>query len=193
MADNVDVLKQAYEAFSKGDAEGALEAFADDAVWRGTQSTELPGGGEVTGKEEIGRAMGAFAEAYDEFTLVPDEFYESGDNVVVLLHSEAKKDDRTAELPAVHVLRFEDGKVTRFHFVTDSLLAAETLGLIGGQPPEEDDGGDHEKVTDDDDDGDDDHEKVTEDDDDGDEKDGDDDHEKVTEDDGDEKSEKDDD
>lgn len=53
MADSVDALKKAYEAFSGGDAESALEPSADDVVSQGSNSTELPGGGEHTGKEAV--------------------------------------------------------------------------------------------------------------------------------------------
>ncbi len=137
MAGNIDVLKGAYEGFAAGDVEGTLEAFSDDAVWQGPNSTELPGGGEHRGKEAVGEALKSIGGDWDEFDLTADEFYENAESVVVLLHVDVKKGDESGELPAVHVARFEDGKIKRFQTLTDTLHAAQLLGLIGGKPPEE--------------------------------------------------------
>lgn len=161
MADNVDVLKKAYKAFSEGDVEGALEPFSDDAVWQGADSTELPGGGEHSGKEEIGEVMKSIAGAWDELTLGFDEFLEGGDTVVVLLHTDVKKGNESAKIPAVHIVRFDDGEVKRFQVLTDTLQSAEVLGLIGGKPSgdeedssdDEDSAGDDSGKSDDDDSG----------------------------------------
>lgn len=137
MAGNIDVLKGAYKGFAEGDVEATLEAFSDDVVWQGPNSTELPGGGEHRGKEAVGEALKSIGGDWDEFNLTPDEFYEDGDSAVVLLHADVKKGDESGQLPAVHVVRFEDGKITRFQTLTDTLHAAQLFGLIGGKPPEE--------------------------------------------------------
>lgn len=137
MASNTDVMKDAYKAFSEGDGESALDAFHDDAVWQGPNSTELPGGGEHSGKEAIGGVLQSVGSNWDEFTLTPDEFFEDGDTVVVLLHTDVRKGDESGQLPTVHVARFEDGKVKRFQVLTDTLYSAQLLGLIGGKPPED--------------------------------------------------------
>jgi uncharacterized protein len=137
MADNVDVLKEAYEAYGEGDIDKVLEAFDDDAVWQGSNSEELPGGGEHKGKDGIGEALKAIGGAWDEITVTPDEFYENGDNVVVLGHQDSKGPGGSGTVPIVHVVRFEDGKVVRFQVLTDTLHAAELLGLIKGNPPSE--------------------------------------------------------
>jgi ketosteroid isomerase-like protein len=152
MAENVDVLKGAYEAFGEGDFDKVLEAFDDDATWQGSNSTELPGGGEHSGKESIGDVLKSIGGAWDELAISFDEFYENGDNVVVLAHMDVKGSGDSATIPAVHVVRFEDGKIVRFQALTDTLQAAQSLGLIAGNPPsEEEDEEDHDQVKDDDD------------------------------------------
>jgi ketosteroid isomerase-like protein len=196
MADNVDVLKEAYEAFGEEDLDKVLESFDDEATWQGSDSTELPGGGEHTGKESIQEVLQSIAGAWDELALTFDEFYENDDNVVVLAHMDVKKGEDSAQIPVVHVVRFEDGKIVRFQALTDTLQAAQSLGLIAGNPPSEDeDSGDDEKDSDekdsDDKDSDSD-EKGSDDGDDDDEKSKDDDDEKSKDDD-DEKSKDDDD
>jgi len=141
MANNIDALKDAYKAFSEGDAESAADAFADDAVWEGSNSTELPGGGKHEGKEAIVEAMQSVAGGWDEYDLTPDEFFENEDTVVVLLHADVKGAE-SGQLPTVHIARFEDGKIRRFQALTDTLLSAQYLGLIGGKPPEDPDSDD---------------------------------------------------
>ena len=74
MATDPDTLKQGYEAFSKEDIETATENWADDIVWEGPNSEDVPGGGEHSGKDaalqtlhEAGRGMGRVRAPRDGF------------------------------------------------------------------------------------------------------------------------------
>ncbi|MEA2389129.1 MAG: uncharacterized protein QOG41_1902 [Thermoleophilaceae bacterium] len=130
MAGNADTAKQAYEAFSNGDVQAATENWADDIVWEGPNSTELPGGGEHSGKDAALETLGQAVGSWDEFTLHMDEFFEEGDTVVALGHSHLKKGGNEAQTPVVHILRFEDGKVKRFQILTDTFQGAKLLGIV---------------------------------------------------------------
>ena len=66
--------------------------------------------------------------AWDEFSLTADEFFDNGDSIVVLGHNNVKKGDQSAELPVVHIWRFENGKVERLQLLTDTHQAAHLLG-----------------------------------------------------------------
>ncbi len=145
MASNTEGLQEAYKAFAEGDADKASELFADDAVWEGPNSTELPGGGEHNGKDAIVELLKTVSGEWDEFNLTPDEFFENEDTVVVLLHADVKKGDQSGQLPTVHIVRFEDDEIKRFQVLTDTLLSAQLLGLIGGKPPEGDQGSDDDE------------------------------------------------
>jgi ketosteroid isomerase-like protein len=129
MGGNADLAKQAYEKFSNGDVQGATENWADDIVWQGPNSTELPGGGEHSGKDAALETLGKAVGAWDEFTLHMDEFFEKDESVVALGHSHVKKGDKEAQTPVVHILRFEQGKVKRFQILTDTYQAAQLLGI----------------------------------------------------------------
>ncbi len=129
MARRADELKQRYDAFARGDLESALDLWADDFVWQGSNSTELPGGGEHTGKDEAVQVLQQAVGAWDEFSLVADEFYEGGDTVVVLAHTDVKKGDRSAQLPVVHIWRFEGDQVKRLQLLTDTHQSAQLLGI----------------------------------------------------------------
>ena len=131
MAANLDNLKQGYEAFSKGDIETATENWADDIVWQGPNSEELPGGGEHEGKDAAIQTLQEAVGAWDEFSLSADEFFEGEDTAVVLGHVNVKKGDESAEVPVVHIWRFnDDDKIERFQSLTDTLQSARMLGAV---------------------------------------------------------------
>jgi ketosteroid isomerase-like protein len=130
MAGNADTAKKAYEDFANGDVQAATENWAEDIVWQGPNSTEVPGGGEHSGKDAALETLGDAVGAWDEFVLHMDEFLEKGDTVVALGHSHVKKGDNEAQAPVVHILRFEEGKVKRFQILTDTLQGAKMLGIV---------------------------------------------------------------
>ena len=127
MGQNTDVLKQGYEAYGRGDLEAAMENWHDDVRWEGSGSSRVPGNGVHEGKQAIAGTLQQVAEAYDTFTVEPDEFIEDGDTVVTLGHGTVAKGGRSEQVPFVHVWRFEGGKVKRVQLLTDTAVAAEVL------------------------------------------------------------------
>ena len=128
MAGRVDQMRQRYEEFDQGDLESATQDWADDFVWQGANSTDLPGGGEHQGKDEALEVLQRAVGAFDEFKLSVDEFLEEGDTVVVLAHTDLKKGDDSAQIPVVHVWRWEGDQVKRLQILTDTLQTAQLLG-----------------------------------------------------------------
>ena len=129
---NTDTLKQGYEAFGRGDLDGATEYFSDDVRWENPEAPQLPNSGATQGKDEVKQLFADLGNYWESFTITPDEFIESGDTVVVLSHSEATGKDtgKSVKLPWVHVWRFTDGEVTEVQALTDTALAADALGKI---------------------------------------------------------------
>src|SRR5436190_1475394 len=128
MAERVDQMRQRYDEFSQGDTDSATQDWADDFVWQGSNSTELPGGGEHRGKEQALEVLQQAVGAWDEFQFSPDEVFEEGDTVVVLGHTDVKKGDNSAQVPVVHIWRWEGDQVKRLQVLTDTLQAAQLLG-----------------------------------------------------------------
>ena len=129
MPGHIDEMRKRYDAFNEGDLEGATELWAEDMVWDGGNSTDLPGGGEHKGKDAVLQVMGQAVGAWDEFSLSADEFYEDGDTVVVLGHTDVKKGDQSAQLPVVHVWRWEGDEIKRLQILTDTHHSASLLGV----------------------------------------------------------------
>lgn len=130
MPGHADEMRERYADFDRGDIEGATRNWADDFVWQGSNSTELPGGGEHRGKEQALQVLQRAIGAWDEFKLSPDEFFESDDTVVVLGHSEVKQGESEAKIPVVHVWRFDGDQAKRLQILTDTFQAAKLLGIV---------------------------------------------------------------
>ena len=129
MAGHIDAMRERYEAFSQGDIQHATDNWAEDFVWEGSNSTALPGGGRHTGKDQALQVLQRVLEGWDEFRLTADEFFEDGDSVVVLGHTELKKGEHSAKLPVVHIWRWEGDEIKRFQILTDTLQSAQLLGI----------------------------------------------------------------
>jgi uncharacterized protein len=129
---NTDSIKQGYEAFARGDLDGATDNFADDIRWENPEAPQVPNNGVTEGKDNVKQLFAELGSHWSSFSITPDEFIESGDTVVVLSHADATgKDTGTdVQLPWVHIWRFDDGKVTEVQALTDTALAAGALGNI---------------------------------------------------------------
>jgi ketosteroid isomerase-like protein len=129
MGERADRMRQRYQEFSQGDLDAALQDWADDFVWQGSNSTDLPGGGEHRGKDQAVQVLQQAVGAWDSFELTADEFLEEGDTVVVLGHTNVTKGDQSAQVPVVHIWRWEGDQVKRLQILTDTHQTAQLLGV----------------------------------------------------------------
>jgi len=129
---NTDTLKRGYEAFGRGDLDGATQDFADDIRWENPEAPQMPNNGVTEGRDAVKQLFGELPNYWESFNLVPDEFIESGETVVVLSHSESKgkQTGKEVKLPWVHVWRFRDGKASEVQALTDTALAEDALGTL---------------------------------------------------------------
>jgi uncharacterized protein len=130
MAGKIDAMRERYDRFNRGDIEGATDLWSDDFVWEGSNSTDLPGGGQHEGKDAALQALQDAVSAWDSFALSADEFLEEGDTVVVLGHNDVSKGDNSARVPVVHIWRWQGENVTRLQLLTDTYQGAQILGIV---------------------------------------------------------------
>jgi ketosteroid isomerase-like protein len=129
--DNVEIAKSSYEAFGRGDLDGALAMMDGDIEWH--QAQGLPHGGVYKG---LGNVRAAIFDPLDEewwedFDATPTEFLGGGDHVVVLgrYTGRGKKTGALLDIPFAHVWRFRDGRAVRFHQFTDTRGWVKALAL----------------------------------------------------------------
>lgn len=129
MTGHIDRVRRGYAALDRGDIAAATQDWADDFVWEGPGSADLPMGGQHAGRAAAVGVLQRAAAAWDEFRFSPEEFFENGETVVVLGHSEVRKGGVSATTPVVHIWRWHGEQIKRFQFVTDTLQLARLLGL----------------------------------------------------------------
>ena len=128
MASKIDAAKERYQRFSQGDLEGATDAWTDDFVWE-YHGSGIPGSGRHEGKQAAISALQQTVGKWDKFELIPDEFFEHGDTVIAVGHSDAAKGDQSVRMPVVHIWRHRGEQPCRLEIVTDTLTIAKLLGF----------------------------------------------------------------
>jgi ketosteroid isomerase-like protein len=110
---NAALIRSAYDAFSRGDVQGAMASFNEDILWhvpgRGPLSRDYRGHTEVLG------FFGRFMElSRGTFRVRVDDLLAQGEKVVVLCTESASRGSRSWSSPQVHVWTVKNGKATIF-------------------------------------------------------------------------------
>jgi uncharacterized protein len=128
--ENVEIVRRANEAFNRGDIEGCLAFYADDAEVEDLMNApDLPR--VVRGIEEVRRALMAWVQAFDEFRAEIAEYIDEGHHVVCVTDWYGKsREGLTVQLRTGDVVEIRDGKIVRATTGYDSReQALEAVGL----------------------------------------------------------------
>jgi ketosteroid isomerase-like protein len=127
-SETVSLIRAAYEAFNRGELEGALTYAHPEFEFRRPEGGPYKGG-TVRGRE----AMLAFLapDAFDQQRATPLEFTDKGDVVLVRLSAYARGASSGIELEqeVFHVWRIEDGRARRLEVYTERNAASEAAGI----------------------------------------------------------------
>jgi ketosteroid isomerase-like protein len=114
--DRVGIVRSAYEAFGRGDLDGALASMSADVVWH--QAQGLPHGGVYHGLEAVRSAVFAplSRDWWSAFDATAEELIDGGDHVVALgrYTGQARHTGRHLDVPFAHVWTFAGDSVVRF-------------------------------------------------------------------------------
>jgi uncharacterized protein len=126
---NTQTIQGLYEAFQRGDLPGILARVTDDVDWNNERvaSRECPWNGDFSGKAKLPEFFQALDQCLDFRVFEPRAFVETGDRVVVELRIESnlKKNGRPLANDAVHVWKFEGGKVSGYRHYNDTAAELE--------------------------------------------------------------------
>lgn len=124
---NLRIIKDAYEAFKRGDIQKVIDAMSDDVEWETPGPNEIPYAGVFRGKGGIADFFRILADSDDVEFFEPESFFAQGDRVVVLGHYSArvKATGRLAQADWVHSFVLRDGKVMRGREYFDTAKYAE--------------------------------------------------------------------
>jgi ketosteroid isomerase-like protein len=117
---NIELAKSGYEAFARGDLEGAMAPLADDIEWIVPGKSSVSG--TYRGKEEVGGYWAKLAEK--GFKVEAQFWFADGEKVVCLDHVSADGE----EADGADVLTFRDGKVAKFQSALDTAMLERIFG-----------------------------------------------------------------
>jgi ketosteroid isomerase-like protein len=109
--DNLNVLRDGYQAFASGDLARLGELFADDIVWHTPGNNPLSG--DYRGKDAVLALFGRLAEeSGGTFRADVHDLLANDDHGVGLVTVTARRGDRSLTVNDVNVFHLRDGKVT---------------------------------------------------------------------------------
>ena len=125
---NVNLIRSAYGAFSRGDVPGVLNILHEDVEWH--EAEGFPYGGTYHGHAEVlDNVFMKLGTEWEDFRALDDEYVDGGDTIVVLGHYKGayKETGESMEAPFAHVWKIGDGKVQEFRQYTDTVLVQRAL------------------------------------------------------------------
>ena len=129
--ENVEVVREAFKAFSEEDREMGAQLVDPEVEFLGTVGG-LQEGQIAHGQSEIDQKFEAEdLEAWEERRLEAEEFIDAGDDVVVLLHEYRRGRGSGVELESktAVVVAVSGGRVVRIQGYMDRGAALEAAGL----------------------------------------------------------------
>jgi uncharacterized protein len=123
--ENVQVVKDAYAAFGRGDMQGLLALLAEDIEWT-VPGEGWPLAGTYRGHAGVAGFFQKISEMLKFSLLEPREFVAQGDRVLVVGfdRSRVKATNRTFEGHWVMAFTVRDGEVTNVREYIDTLALA---------------------------------------------------------------------
>lgn len=121
--ENVEVVRRSYDAFNRGDYAAVLEALDPSIVWEEPDLSGVAFSGEHHGRERVlKKVFEPVRREVDDFEVVPEEFIDAGDRVVVLGRYRGHGTDTGVTLDAAfaHVWTMRHGKVIQYRDYYDT-------------------------------------------------------------------------
>ena len=127
----LDVVRRSYEAFNRGDVEGALEGLHPDIEWH-TYIVPGPGGATYRGHAGVRELWSDARRIFGEFRNIPEELFDAGDRVLAFVRVEGVGAISGAPVEAriAHVHTLHDGKVVCVESFEDRDEARRAAGLV---------------------------------------------------------------
>ncbi len=114
---NVELTRQGYAAFAKGDLATLAGQLADDVTWHVLGTGPLSG--TYHGRDEVFGFFGRLAEeTAGTFRLDVHDVLANDEHAVTLCTLSASRGDKSIEIPVANVAHVRDGKVTEFWTAT---------------------------------------------------------------------------
>ena len=125
--ENVETLRELYEAWAQGNFRPGKDLFAPDVVF----DQLADGSFNVVGADAVEGYTREFLAQWGEFRIVAEDVVEVGDRILVTerQHATGKASGVKTELSVYSVWTFRDGLVVRVQWERDRTAALKAAGL----------------------------------------------------------------
>jgi ketosteroid isomerase-like protein len=122
---NVEVVREAIDAFQRGEFEAALSAFSEEVVFQPLVA------GPYYGRAGVAKQMQVWVDEFDDYWFEGDEFIDAGDEVVLLWRhgGVGKASGIRTEAEGGTVFSVDDGRISRAQVYPDQAEALEAARL----------------------------------------------------------------
>ncbi|PWU02178.1 MAG: ketosteroid isomerase [Terriglobia bacterium] len=123
---NIQIVQEAYSAFSRGDIPGLLATLTEDVTWTMPGEPEIPFAGKRSGKAGAAEFFRRLNESDEVLNFEPREFFANGDKVVVLglYRARARATGKIVENDWAHVFGLRSGKISSWIEYCDTASVA---------------------------------------------------------------------
>lgn len=123
-AANVELVRNLYDAFAKGDGPAILGAMSAGIVWNEAENFPYADKNPYVGPMAIAEGVfGRIAAEWDGFTVSVHEIHDAGDTIVATgrYSGKYKTTGKSIDAQFAHVWRVKDGKIASFQQYADTL------------------------------------------------------------------------
>jgi ketosteroid isomerase-like protein len=133
--ESVDVVRECFQAYLRGDAESALGAFDLNVQF---DMTIRPDGQIYHGPQGVSKAMREWAGAFQQLTLEADEFLDAGDHVLIFGQQIGRaRDGLEVKRPFFHLVTVHNGRIVHWKAYVDLDQALDAAGLDSTRKPKQ--------------------------------------------------------
>jgi uncharacterized protein len=128
---NIEIVRDGFEAFNRGDLDAWFEYMADDIDYRAAEGAP-DDHGPIKGKDALRAFVQDWLDMFDDFRAEAVDLIEAGEDkviVVVRISGRAKLSGVETDLTYAELWKFRDGKVAwgRQYWTRDQALEAAGL------------------------------------------------------------------
>ena len=130
--ENIEIVRGVYDAWHRGDFEGALEPFHEDVEWFGPPDISRAGGGElVRGHEGVRRSLEGWIGTWVDYHFELRELLDIDDEVLAggWQHGRGRVSGAEVSEEIFSVWTLRAGRIVRQRMFRDRDAALEAIGL----------------------------------------------------------------
>ena len=119
---NLEIVKSAYEAFSRGDLSGVLAPLDPQLVWNEAENFMYSDGNPYRGPKAVEQLLVRVVGDWDNLGITVKEFLDAGDTIIVIgrLSGTFKKTGKAMNAQMADVWKLRDGQVVSFQNYLDT-------------------------------------------------------------------------